>query len=360
MRQPLNLIDQPKIDPKKINKILLIRLRRIGDVIMTTPAVSVLRKNFPETYISYVVEKPYSDLITGNPQINETLILPPHSNLKQFIQTIKKIRNKGYDTVIDFHGGPRAALITLFSGAALKIGYKIKYKHFIYHIKLPRDPESRPIHSVENHVNLVKTLGIKTGAIPPLYIPPSRERETKKVKQIISQKKLLDFKIISIHVGAGNQFRSWNITNYVKLCDLFSKDPEIKIVLLGAKDDKDSIDTILNRTKSRPISLAGELNLREVRDIISHSALFIGPDSGPMHIAASTRTPIVAFFGPTLPENFGPWRATHKIIQKNLDCRPCKQRVCVHKDFRCLQQITPEQVYEASLEYLSKSFSTDI
>ncbi len=352
MRRPLNQKDQPRIDPDKIKRILLIRLRRIGDVIMTTPAVSVLKKNFPDSKLSYVVEKPYADLITGNPLIKETFILPAHSHIKDFFSVIKKIRMKKFDAVIDFHGGPRSSLMTLLSGAGLKIGYKIKYRHFIYHIKLERSPQTGPIHSVENHVNLVKVLGIKSGAIPPLYIPYSTEKENQRIEHIMSLHNLSGSQYISLHIGAGNRFRSWDIQNYIRLCDLFSQKSGVKVVLIGAHEDKNSADTIIKSTESSPLSLVGDLSLREVRDIISHSSLFVGPDSGPMHIAASTGTPIIALFGPTLPANFGPWRAEHKIIQKDIDCRPCRQRQCVHEDFRCLQDITPEQVYEASLDFL--------
>lgn len=325
---------------------------------MTTPAVSVLKKNFPAASLSYVIEKPYSDLIEGNPHINQTIVLPSHSNSKYFFSLLKKIREEKYDTVIDFHGGPRASLITLFSGAELKIGYRIKYKHFIYHIKQPRSSETGYIHSVENHVNLVKSLGIKSGAIPPLYIPLSTQDEKEKISQILSQYKLSASKTISIHIGAGNRFRDWGVKNHIKLCRLLTKIPEVKIVLLGAEQDRASAESISAQTGPRSISLAGDLKLREVRDIISHSLLFIGPDSGPMHIAASTRTPIVALFGPTLPDNFGPWRATYKIIQKQFDCRPCRQKECIHKDFPCLQQITPEQVYKESMGFLTRQSIT--
>jgi len=354
MRRPLNQKDQPRIDPKKIKKILLIRLRRIGDVIMTTPAVSVLKKNFHETELSYVIEKPYADLIAGNPQINEVLMLPAHARIKDFFSVIKKIRKKRFDAVIDFHGGPRSSLMTLLSGADVKIGYRIKYRHPIYHIKLPRRPRTGPIHSVENHVNLVKALGIKSGAIPPLFIPSSTEKENQKIKHIMSLNDLSGSKYVSLHIGAGNRFRSWDVQNYIKLCDLFTQKSGVKVVLIGAREDKISANMIIKSTESSPLPLVGELSLREVRDMISHSSLFVGSDSGPMHIAASTRTPIVALFGPTIPAQFGPWRAEHKIIQKNLDCRPCRQRQCVHEDFRCLQSITPEQVYEAGAGFLQR------
>jgi len=108
----------------------------------------------------------------------------------------------------------------------------------------------------------------------------------------------------------------------------------------------------LKKSKRSPLSLVGKLNLREVKELISYSSLFVGPDSGPMHIAASTSTPIVALFGPTLPANFAPWQAKAYLIEKKFDCRPCKQRQCIHEDFRCLRSITPEEVYQACLRLI--------
>ena len=156
----MNQKGQQRIDPSSIKKFLVIRLRRIGDVIMTTPAVSALRKAFPDAFISYVVEEPYRELVEGNPDINEVIVLEKNQSLRDFLGLIRKIRKENYDVVLDFHSGPRSSLITLFSKAKLKLGYKIKYRNFIYHIKLSRKPETGYFHSVENHINFVKALGV--------------------------------------------------------------------------------------------------------------------------------------------------------------------------------------------------------
>jgi ADP-heptose:LPS heptosyltransferase len=102
------------------------------------------------------------------------------------------------------------------------------------------------------------------------------------------------------------------------------------------------------------VSLAGRLNLIETRELIGRAALFFGPDSGPMHIAAATPTPIVAVFGPTLPAHFAPWKAEKRslILQKDLECRPCRQRVCLTADFRCLRMITSAEAAQACAKSL--------
>lgn len=352
MRQRLNQIGQLKINPSAIKKILLIRLRRIGDVIMTTPAVTALRAGYPHAFISYIVETPYRELIEGNPNLDKTIVLPITLSIKDFIRYIRQIRKEKYDLIIDFHGGPRAFLITLLSKAKLKIGYKIKYKSFIYDIKIPRSLGSGNFHSVESHINLVKTAGLSLHSPLPLFLPDAHKEEKDKVEKIITENKIEGSKIVVLHISAGNEFRDWGVNNIAEFTSLLSKIPEIRIVLVGSSEDKKSAEQILKNSTASLVSLVGKLNLKELRHLISLSSLFVGPDSGPMHIAASTATPIVAYFGPTLPANFAPWQAKAFVVEKELECRPCRQKHCKYEDFRCLRSITPEEVYQACLQYI--------
>jgi heptosyltransferase-1 len=316
---------------------------------MTTPAITALREALPGAFISYIVEEHYKDLVEGNPSLDKVIVLKKKQRIKDFFKLIRQIQKENYDIVLDFHGGPRASLIALLSGAKLKLGYRIKYRHFIYDIKLPRAVKSGHIHSVENYLNLVKALGVNVESIPPLYIPQPGKNEPEKIEKFIKENGLKGKKIITIHISAGNEFRNWGADNIVKLSELLGQLPGIQIVLIGTNEDQKAEEEILKKSKASLISLVGKLNLREVRELISCSALFVGPDSGPMHIAASTATPIVALFGPTLPAHFSPWRAKASLIEKDFDCRPCKQRRCIYKDFRCLRSITPEEVYQACL-----------
>lgn len=352
MRQPLIQKGRQRIDPSQIKKILLIRLRRIGDVILTTPAVTVLREGFPQAFISYVVEKPYRELVEGNPNLDKIIVLEKKQSIRDFFKLIRLIRKEKYDAVLDFHGGPRASLITLFSKAKLKVGYRIKYKNFIYNIKLPRSPKTGHIHSAENHINFIKVLGVNVDSSPPLYIPQAQENESEKVKKFIEENGLEESKIITIHISAGNEFRNWGVDNLVQITNLLAQRPEVKIVLIGANEDQKAEKEILKKSTVPLLSLVGSLNLREVKELISRSSLIVGPDSGPMHIAASTSTPIIALFGPTLPAHFAPWQTRAFVIEKELDCRPCKQRRCIYEDFRCLRSIKPEEVYEACLRFI--------
>lgn len=196
---------------------------------MTTPSITALREAFPAAFISYVVEEPYRELVEGNPSLNKVIVLKTKQGIKDFFKLIRLIQKENYDVVLDFHGGPRASLITLLSGAKLKLGYRIKYRNFIYDIKLPRAVKGGHIHSVENHLNLVKALGVSIDSSPPLYIPKTRPNEVEKVKKLIDEHRLEGHKIITIHISAGNEFRYWEVDNIVKLSDLLGQLPGFKL-----------------------------------------------------------------------------------------------------------------------------------
>jgi heptosyltransferase-1 len=347
--------EKPKPDPFALKKILLIRLRRSGDVIMTTAAVMALKAGLPQASLTYIVEEPFRRLVEGHPGLDRVIVIPAHQNTADFLRFVRQVRQERYDALIDFHGGPRASLLAFFSRAGLKVGYKLKYKRLFYDIRVPRGRKDGYIHSVDNHLNLVRALGIQVGQPPPrLTLPPAREQEKENIDRYWLENKLLGNKVAVLHIGAGNEFRDWGAENLTALATRLAGLPQVRVLLVGAEEDQRRAEEIRKNVPGPLFSAAGNFNLIELREIIARAVLFIGPDSGPMHIAATTSTPIVALFGPTLPANFSPWGANAILIQKKLDCRPCKQRHCVTQDFRCLRTIDPEEVYEACLRYLQE------
>ena len=328
--------DGSRTDPSLFRKVLLIRLRRIGDIILTTPAVRALRRALPGAELVYVVEEAYRKLVEGNPDIDRVVAVPKGASRGELLALARALPKERFDAVIDFHGGPRASLLAFLSGAKVKVGYAVKYRGILYDIRVPRTPEQGRIHSVENHVNLVRALGVAVGEIPGLVLPRG-------------QAPILDLQgrgpHIVLHIGAGNRFRYWGTDNLVRLVRLLGEAPGTRVALIGGAEDKAAEAEILEKAPGT-LSFVGALALAGTAELIRRAAVFVGPDSGPMHIAAAVGTPIVAWFGPTVPANFAPWKPAGgaRIIEKALDCRPCRQRACVHGDFRCLQLIAPEEV----------------
>jgi heptosyltransferase-1 len=207
--------------------------------------------------------------------------------------------------------------------------------------------------------------------IPPVLLPPGKPEDVRRAEDVASTAKADGAGLVVLHIGAGNEFRDWGLQNITALAKMLAARGGVKIALVGGTDDQARERAIMDlladapKAKKALLPLAGTLNLIALRELIARAALFVGPDSGPMHVASSTSTPIVAYFGPTLPAHFGPWRpgldhARTVILQKSLDCRPCRQRECVTSDFRCLRAILPEDVFSAGSPFLNKYGDTSL
>jgi ADP-heptose:LPS heptosyltransferase len=326
---------------------------------MTVPAVALLKRFLPEASLTYLIEEPYRRLVEGLPGVERVLAVPARQNRREFIGLLRQVRAERYDALLDFHGGPRASWITAFSGARHKVGYAIRGKRFLYDIRVPRRPDEGTLHSVQTHAALVRALGFAfdDAEIPPIVLPDPTAEERRRIDGLLRETGLGTGRFVVLHIGAGNAYRDWGGTNHAELLRLLGRTPDLKFALIGGAGDKIRQAEVIEASvlspggiePSRVAGLAGLLNLIETKELIARAALFAGPDSGPMHIASSTRTPIVALFGPTDPAHFAPWRTEGRltILQKDLDCRPCRQRGCVSGDFRCLMGITPAETAEA-------------
>ena len=306
-------------------KILLVRLRLVGDVVFTTPVIRAVRRRYPDAELTYVVEPSAAAVVRANPHLDEVIVVPTVKGLARLRSDAAlawRLRRRAYDLAIDMHGGPRAAWLTWASGAPSRIGYRIKGRSWMYTTVVDRSPDLAPRHSVVNQWDLLRTLGV--GECDPGRDAVEMAEEPRAAAAV--EDRLAGAAIdathplVLIHVSAGNLFRRW------------------------------------------PAEAFEDLSLQGLRALTERAALFIGGDSGPMHIAATTTVPIVALYGPTLPARSEPWRPgpdrTVAMEIHGLPCRPCDQRVCAPGDYRCLGQISPAAVIEAAARLMATTTPT--
>ncbi len=329
---------------------------------MTAPAVAILRRALSGARLAYLVDAPYARLVEGHPDLDETIVAA--GGEKGFFDLVRRLRRGRFDAVVDFHGGPRASRLAFLSGAPVRAGYEIPWRNFIYGVRIPRSgPDGAAVHSAVNHANLARALLKRLGAddgltdVPPLRLPAARPSERARLDDLLAARGLAPagpgFAVL--HIGAGNAFRDWGEANFLDLARRLAERTGLRVILAGGAEDRARAASILAGGPPGTRSLAGDLNWAELRDLISRAALFAGPDSGPMHVAASTATPIVAIFGPTSPAHFAPWRQERvRIVEKAMDCRPCRQRDCPTGDIRCLRSVTAAEVLEACLDVLKR------
>lgn len=354
-------------------KILLVRLRLIGDVVFTTPAVTAIRDAFPDAEITYLVESAAAPVVQGHPGIDVVRVVPHLRGWRRIAADLalaRELRGARFDLVVDFHGGPRASLLTWATGAPRRVGYAVKGRSWMYTEVVPRPASLRPRHSVENQWDLLPHLGRSVAAAPDRVRHRVRMDETAATAASVADRLAAtgigpSHRLVVVHVSAGNPFRRWPASHFVELAvQLAANDPDRRIILTSGPSEAEAARAIVAQARQQlpegaadRIRTGDEYTLAELRSLVARAAVYVGGDSGPLHVAATSNVPIVGLYGPTLPVRSAPWRPpdvpTIAVERLDLACRPCDQRRCVTDDFRCLTGIAAGRVIEAVEQVLA-------
>jgi predicted lipopolysaccharide heptosyltransferase III len=352
--------------------ILLIRLRLIGDVVFTTPIPRALKRRFPEARITYLVEREAAPVVAGNPHLDEVIVVARSRGWRRLLADLRlaaALRRRRFDVVLDLHGGPRSSWLARATGARQRIGYTVQGRGWMYTTKVARPRELRPRHSVLNQWDLLHAIDGWSGTPDPLDDPVEMAADPAADAHVAARLAAAGVaphdEIIVVHVSAGNPFRRWPEPAFAELVtSLASGNERRRLILSSGPSDRAAADRIastaraaLGTDRAGRVVEFGEFGLAELRALVARSRLFVGGDTGPLHIAATTSTPVVAIFGPTLPVRSAPWRdprvPTEVVEVTGLPCRPCDQRVCEPGDFRCLTTLKPADVISAAARALS-------
>jgi ADP-heptose:LPS heptosyltransferase len=334
-------------------------------VVLTTPIIRAIRRARPTAHLSYLVEPQAAPVVAGNPNLDDVIVAPllrGAARLREDAALALRLRRSRYDAVIDFHGGPRSSLLAFATGARERIGYTIAGRGWMYTKRVPRPRGHRPRHSVENQWDLAEALLPDLGRPTPGRDPVEMHEDADTARRV--EDRLLGLgigpshEVVVMHVGAGNEFRRWPERSFADVAArLASGRPNRRIILTTGPAQAARAGDVRRLALDRgadagAIAVACDLDLGELRGVVARARLFVGGDSGPAHIAATTATPMVVVFGPTTPSVWGPWRngsaRTEMVDAGELPCRPCDQRVCEPGDFRCLRGISPDAVTAAA------------
>ena len=350
--------------------ILLVRLRLIGDVVFTTPAIGALRRRFPAAHLTYLVEAAAAPVVRHHPDLTEVIVVDRPRGLARLqydAALARRLRAQQFDVAIDFHGGPRSGFLTWASGAPQRIGYDLPGRSWAYTNRVSWTRSlTPPRHSVLNQWDLLAPLGVEPAdrardAVAMFVDPAAEARVADRLRAAgipgASQ-------LVVMHVSAGNPFRRWPASSFASVAaDLVKDDRHRRVIITSGPSESAAVEAVADQARALAgdaatgIVRTGEFDLAELRSLVDRADLYIGGDSGPLHVAATTKTPVVALFGPTLPERSMPWRdpaiAAVSIDGGPLPCRPCHQRHCVPGDFRCLTAISPTMVVSAARDLLA-------
>lgn len=347
-------------------RVLVVRLRLIGDVVFTTPVIGALRRALPDAHLAYLIEPAAAAVVRHHPALNEVIIAPRVRGLQRLgtdLQLGLALRRRRYDVVLDLHSGPRASWLTWLSRAPRRIGFEVQARRWVYTDLVARPRELRPRHSVENQWDILAPLLPELPPPSPITDPVTMvhapDAEARVDAWLAREGLEAGHALVVVHVSAGNAFRRWPLSSFVELADRLAAGGRNRRIILtsGPSEAAAAADVVRAVRERRPeapeaVRTCGDMSLDELHALIGRARLYIGGDSGPLHVASTTATPIVGLYGPTLPVRSAPWRDPRAysaaVDVGQLPCRPCEQRVCAPGDFRCLTHITVDAVVAAA------------
>ena len=333
-----------------MTRILLIKLRYLGDVVLSTPLLPLLRKQFPDAIITFLVNPGTESVLQSNPYLDEVWALPRESWWQQ-LSFIRKVREAKFDAVIDLTDADRSAFLSFMSGASTRIGYNHEHrwrgKFYTYLVSA----HYGSMHMVEYHQQALAGLGIKE-----LVGKPEVYGEGSGVGQQdedgFGDFSTKDQSLVLLHPTARYVFKAWPLERFAAVSDWLSGQG-LRVALIGSQSEVLIGQQIVNVSKSKPINLMGKTHLSQLIVLMKQSVLFIGNDGGPMHIAAAVGCPVLGLFGPTDPAVWGPRGSNVKVIYKGLDCEDCFYPGCFRGEESCMRQISVEEVCQAALSMLT-------
>jgi heptosyltransferase-2 len=346
---------------KDIKKILIRCPNWIGDVILSIPAISAVREAFPSAHISTLIKSDLSQLLEGNPDINEIISFEPDlMSVTEKLKFYRGLKEKNFDLAILLTNSFESALSAYLAGIKERIGYKKDMRGIFLTEKIPMPPRKYPrMHQSDFYLTLVDSI--------PEVRSQKLEARSKKVSFYITEdiqnsvdkfweEKGLSEKspVIGMNIGASyGSAKRWFPERFAELSDRIYSELKGEVILFGGSGDMSIEAEIKGGMKNKALSMVGKTTLKSLAAMIKRCHLFVTNDSGPMHIAAAVGTPIVAIFGSTDPSETSPLSDRYKIVRKPVDCSPCWKRECP-TDHRCMELIKVSDVMDAVKEMTGK------
>lgn len=342
---------QPRKDYFK--KILVVRTDRLGDVVLTTPALRALRENCPQSHIAIMVSPHTRELLDDNPYIDEVIVYDKDKKDKRvigFLKFVMALKKKRFDLAIVLHAKKRTELITFLADIPKRIGYGNRKFGFLLTDRIPDTRHLGLKHEIDYCLDILTKLGLAITDRRP-YIALKKESLEWADEFLKTQSIAGHDKIAGLHPGASCPSKRWLRDRFVVLANRLVEDYGFKIIIVAhGKENVAIADELAKNIRYPVINLAGKLTLSQLAAVLKRCAIFISNDSGPVHIASAVGTPVISIFGRNQaglsPLRWGPVGERDKYLHKEVGCSVCLAHKC-EISFDCLKAITVDDVLKA-------------
>jgi len=348
------ILEGEEIDKNnEYDRILLSRTDRIGDLLLTTPAIEAVRNRFPNAYICFLSSSKTEPLLEDNPYLDEVIGLDKdkkHRGILGFLRLIREIRKRDFDLAIHFHPTNRNHLLSFLGGIPKRVGYEYKMG-LLNNIRVKHNKQRGEKSEAEYNFDLLKKIDINKVSLEQSLTLDKSSLEW--VNNELQNKNITRF--IVIHPGASCKSKLWDLENFIELSKKIKFENNLDIAFILGPDDKELKDR-LHSIPDLGFYFYHDIDLKRLVALISKSSFMISNDSGPMHIADSLDKPLIAIFGRNQAglsyKRWGPLGKNAKVIYEDSGCKECFAHDC-RKGFICLKNITVDRVYNQFLKMLN-------
>ena len=343
-----------KDNKHKYKRVLLSRTDRMGDLILTTPVIEVVREYSPDAYVCFLANSKLTPIIKDNPYIDDVIGLDKereHRGIFGFLKLLRKIRKQKFDLIVNFHPTNRNHILAFLSGIKERVGYDLKLG-ILNNLRVKHDKQRGEMKEAEYNFNLLRKIGIDKISLNQ-YLKPGKSA-LEWIDNDLEGKNITRFAVI--HPGASCKSKLWELDNFIELSRRIKAENDLDVVFVLGPEDRD-LERRLSENLDFKFSLYFSISLERLIALISRASFMISNDSGPMHIADSLNKPLITIFGRNQAglsyKRWGPMGENAKVVYEDPDCKECLAHNC-DKEFICLRNITVDRVYNEFKDMFSR------
>jgi len=334
-------------DWSRVRKVLLVRLRSIGDTVLSTPSLFALKRFLPHAEIDILVEDWVAPVLDGHPHVTNVVALE-RGGMGPRLRVAQEIRAAGYDVVYNLHGGTTATLLTRATGAPHRVGYQTYQYAQLHNHQSPSASllwGQQKTHSVEQQLALLGWTGVPVTDRPRTHLVVT-SAAAESIARRLSEAGLDDRKIALIHPAAAFATKQWATQHFARVAESLAERGYASVAI-GASPERALLDALVDEASVRIITF--ELSLPEVAALAARSQLFVGNDSGIAHMAAAVGTPSVVIFGSSNVAHWRPWNtAPAEVVREEMACQPCHGYFCEKfPEPECILRVPVDRVVNA-------------
>ncbi|WP_204701716.1 lipopolysaccharide heptosyltransferase II [Halanaerobacter jeridensis] len=329
---------------KNADRIVVIDLLYLGDLIFATPFIKNLRDKYPEARIDFVANANFVSIIEDNPYLDNVYGYNKKWSILESWNFARSLSGNNYDLGLNIHGNWRTALLMKVIGPDYSVGFGDKGRGLFLDQELPRLDEA---HMVEVYRQFLRDLGF-------LELPESelelkvKESAADNVEELLASYNLNPKQnIIALNTGGSWQTKRWPKEKFAALADKLIKKEAGEVIFTGGPSDIERVDEIRELMGEDVVSLAGETTLEELTALADKIDVMVSGDSGPVHVTAAVGTPTITLFGPSNEKKYHPYGEEHQIITHDIECRPCGEHECPLEHHDCLEKVKVNKVFNA-------------